>query len=139
MKIEGAESALITASLKTEDKTYECIGTVLAKEGCWSFLKGGFVLDSPSNLSILYFHVKKQVHFLSLTILFPKKTLSSLLFLQNSDDKDLNIAVASSSLQPFSAQQWRNNQQYIINTVSTVAFLLQKVLVCVVPLPILNC
>ena len=57
VKIKGASSALIRASLKTEDKTYSCIGTVLARPGCWSFLKGGFVLDSPSNFSILYFQV----------------------------------------------------------------------------------
>ncbi|XP_015893369.3 endo-1,4-beta-xylanase 5 [Ziziphus jujuba] len=90
VKIEGASSALITASLNTENKTYNCIGTVLAKQGCWSFLKGGFILDSPSKLSILYF--------------------------QNSDNKDLKIEVASTSLQPFTDQQWRMNQQYIINT-----------------------
>ncbi|GAB2268108.1 hypothetical protein Dimus_003086, partial [Dionaea muscipula] len=29
--------------------------TVIARQGCWSFLKGGFVLGSPSNLSLLYF------------------------------------------------------------------------------------
>ncbi|KAF5727827.1 hypothetical protein HS088_TW22G01524 [Tripterygium wilfordii] len=69
---------------------YDCIGSVLAKSGCWSFLKGGFVLDSPSKLSILYF--------------------------QSSYGKDVKIAVASSSLQAFSDQEWRTNQQYIINT-----------------------
>ncbi|PQQ07309.1 putative endo-1 4-beta-xylanase C [Prunus yedoensis var. nudiflora] len=90
VKIEGAGSALIRASLKTEKETYDCIGTVLAKHGCWSFLKGGFVLDSPSQLSILFF--------------------------QNTDDRDVNIEIASSSLQPFSVQQWRTYQQYIINT-----------------------
>lgn len=39
IKIQGANSALIRASLKTENRTYNCIGTVLAKNGCWSFLK----------------------------------------------------------------------------------------------------
>ncbi|VVA15653.1 PREDICTED: endo-1 4-beta-xylanase [Prunus dulcis] len=90
VKIEGAGSALIRASLKTEKETYDCIGTVLAKHGCWSFLKGGFVLNSPSQLSMLFF--------------------------QNTDDRDVNIEIASSSLQPFSVQQWRTYQQYIINT-----------------------
>ncbi|PON90012.1 1,4-alpha-glucan-branching enzyme [Trema orientale] len=89
VKIKGASSALIRASLKTETETFNCIGTVLAKSGCWSFLKGGFTLDTPSNLSILYF--------------------------QNSDDRDVSIKITSSSLQPFSDQQWRINQQYIIN------------------------
>ncbi|GMN48706.1 hypothetical protein TIFTF001_017874 [Ficus carica] len=90
VKIEGASSALIRASLKTENETYNCIGNVLARPGCWSFIKGGFTLNSPSNFSILYF--------------------------ENSDDREVNIAVASTSLQPFSDQQWRTNQQYIINT-----------------------
>ncbi|XVE67137.1 hypothetical protein DITRI_Ditri08aG0136600 [Diplodiscus trichospermus] len=89
VRIQGANSSLIKASLKTENKTYDCIGTVLAKSGCWSFLKGGFILDSPSNLSLLLF--------------------------QNSDDKDINIAIASASLQSFTDQEWRNNQHYIIN------------------------
>ncbi|XP_022762275.1 uncharacterized protein LOC111308227 [Durio zibethinus] len=90
VRIQGANSDLIRASLKTENKTYDCIGTVLAKNGCWSFLKGGFILDSPSNFSLLLF--------------------------QNSDDTDINIAIASASLQPFTDQEWRINQQYIINT-----------------------
>uniref|UniRef100_A0A2N9HCS1 GH10 domain-containing protein n=1 Tax=Fagus sylvatica TaxID=28930 RepID=A0A2N9HCS1_FAGSY len=90
VKIQGAESALIRASLKTQDVTYECIGTVIARHRCWSFLKGGFVLSSPTGFSILT--------------------------LQNSDDKDIKIAITSASLQPFTEQQWNINQQYIINT-----------------------
>ncbi|XVF45508.1 hypothetical protein PTKIN_Ptkin02bG0212200 [Pterospermum kingtungense] len=90
VRIQGARSALIRASLMTENTTYDCVGTVLAKCGCWSFLKGGFTLDSPSNLSLLLF--------------------------QNSDDKDINIEISSSSLQPFTDQEWRIIQQYMINT-----------------------
>ncbi|KAL4302547.1 hypothetical protein GQ457_10G024190 [Hibiscus cannabinus] len=90
IRIQGSNSALIRATLKTENRTYDCIGTVLAKDGCWSFLKGGFVLDSPSNLSLLIF--------------------------QNSDGKDIDITIASASLQPFTDEEWRINQQYIINT-----------------------
>ncbi|KAL5791174.1 hypothetical protein ACOSQ2_006062 [Xanthoceras sorbifolium] len=89
VQIQGAHSANIRASLKTEDATYSCIGTVLAKHGCWSFLKGGFILDSPAKLSFLLF--------------------------QNSDDRDIDIAIASASLQPFTDQEWRFNQQYMIN------------------------
>ncbi|TYH62591.1 hypothetical protein ES332_D07G130400v1 [Gossypium tomentosum] len=81
IKVQCANSALIRASLKTENRTYNCIGTVLAKNGCWSFLKGGFVLDSPSNLALLLF--------------------------QNSDDRDIDITIDSSSLQPFTDQEWR--------------------------------
>ncbi|KAG8644043.1 endo-1,4-beta-xylanase 5 isoform X2 [Manihot esculenta] len=91
VKIQGAESSLVTASLTTDNATYNCVGTVLARSGCWSFLKGGFILDSPSFLSILYF--------------------------QNSANKDIEITIASASLQPFTYHQWRINQQYIVNTV----------------------
>ncbi|KAJ1398989.1 Glycoside hydrolase family 10 domain [Sesbania bispinosa] len=90
VKIGGSNSAMIRASLQKEQETYDCIGTVSAKRGCWSFLKGGFVLDCPSN--------------------------SSTIFFQNADGKDVNIDIASPSLQPFTKQQWRINQQYKINT-----------------------
>lgn len=85
VKIEGADSALVRTTLKTEDATHNCIGTVTARSGCWSFLKGGFVLRSPS----------------------PQSTL----FLQNSDaGADIKITIASASLQPFTDRQWRLNQ-----------------------------
>ncbi|KAH9694758.1 GH10 domain-containing protein [Citrus sinensis] len=60
LKIEGANSAHVRASLKTENSVYNCVGSAAAKQGCWSFLKGGFVLDSPSNLSILFFQERKR-------------------------------------------------------------------------------
>lgn len=87
--IEGVDSSLIRASLRAEHATISCIGTVIAKQGCWSFLKGGFVLDSPSDISNLYF--------------------------KDYNGKSTNISVASASLQPFSEEQWRLNQQAIIN------------------------
>ncbi|KAM1569869.1 hypothetical protein COP1_035080 [Malus domestica] len=90
VKIEGEGSGLIRASLQTENEIYNCVGTALAKHGCWSFLKGGFVLTSPSQLSILFF--------------------------QNAYDSAVNIEIASSSLQPFSVQQWNAYQEYMINT-----------------------
>ncbi|KAL7237384.1 hypothetical protein ACSBR2_003636 [Camellia fascicularis] len=90
VKISGANSTLIKASLTTDNTTYQCVGTVIAKHGCWSFLKGGFVLDSPSHLALLFF--------------------------QNPDGRDINITIASASLQPFTDEQWRANQQYKINT-----------------------
>ncbi|KAI3447951.1 hypothetical protein Pfo_004616 [Paulownia fortunei] len=89
IKIKNADSALLRASLMTEETTLKCIGTVIAKQGCWSFLKGGFVLSSPSKSSILY--------------------------IQNSDGRDINIELASASLQPFTKQQWRLNQETKIN------------------------
>ncbi|KAL6963723.1 hypothetical protein U1Q18_034728 [Sarracenia purpurea var. burkii] len=91
VKINGADSALVRASLITNHTNYNCIGTVVANHGCWSFLKGGFELTSSSNSAILYF--------------------------QHSEDRDINITIASASLQPFTKQQWRLNQQYKINSV----------------------
>ncbi|KAM7479429.1 hypothetical protein LguiA_027642 [Lonicera macranthoides] len=86
VKLNGSDSGVIKASLTTDNTTHKCIGTVFAKSGCWSFLKGGFVLDSPSNYALLYF--------------------------QNSDGKNSSIAITSASLQPFSAEQWKASQQY---------------------------
>ena len=57
MKIGSVASAPVTASLVTEASTQNCIGTVLARGGCWSFLKGGFVLTSPSESATLYLQV----------------------------------------------------------------------------------
>lgn len=87
--IEGASSSLIRAGLSSNNVRFSCIGTVIANQGCWSFLKGGFVLDSPSPISLLYF--------------------------QDFEGKSINISIASASLQPFSEEQWRLNQQAIIN------------------------
>lgn len=89
VKIEGADSSHVRASLKTNQTTYSCIGSVIAKKGCWSFLKGGFVLTSSSAFSLLYF--------------------------QNSNDQDANITVSNASLQPFTKEQWRLNQEAKIN------------------------
>ncbi|KAL7082833.1 hypothetical protein ACP275_14G126400 [Erythranthe tilingii] len=89
IKIKEPEPALVRASLVTEATTLNCIGTVIAKEGCWSFLKGGFVLSSPSYLSTLY--------------------------IQNPDGRNISIEIASASLQPFTDQQWRLNQETKIN------------------------
>ncbi|RAL39748.1 hypothetical protein DM860_003281 [Cuscuta australis] len=90
VRLEDEESALLTATLLSEKGAQaDCVGTVVAKRGCWSFIKGGFLLTSPSNLSLLYF--------------------------MNSATADINIEIASASLQPFTQQQWRLNQQTKIN------------------------
>ncbi|XP_074275665.1 endo-1,4-beta-xylanase 5 [Silene latifolia] len=91
LMIQGADSSQLQARLQAENATYNCIGNVIAKQGCWSFLKGGFVLESPSHFSIL--------------------------FLQNFDGKNISISIASASLQPFTEEQWRLNQQAVINKV----------------------
>ncbi|KAH0452096.1 hypothetical protein IEQ34_019395 [Dendrobium chrysotoxum] len=87
----GADSALLRAKLTSGDKTLNCIGTSFAKRGCWSFLKGGFVLDAPSETSVIFF--------------------------QNDDEsKAIEIAVASAALQPFSVEQWEIQQNASIRT-----------------------
>ncbi|ESQ53108.1 hypothetical protein EUTSA_v10024805mg [Eutrema salsugineum] len=93
VKIEegGAASARVRARLRTENATLSCVGSVSAKNGCWSFLKGGFLAHSPSQLSILFFET-------------------------SNDEGKIQIDVASASLQPFTQEQWRKNQDYLINT-----------------------
>ncbi|XP_058780906.1 endo-1,4-beta-xylanase 5-like [Vicia villosa] len=90
VRVKGSDSVMIRARLEAEHDTYNCIGTVSAKSGCWSFLKGGFVLNSHSNSS---------------TIIF-----------KNANGKDVGMDITSLSLQPFTKQEWRFNQEYIINT-----------------------
>ncbi|MQL85530.1 hypothetical protein Taro_018056 [Colocasia esculenta] len=86
VQISGAESALVKARLTTGNSTIGCLGTALARSGCWSFLKGGFVLDSPpSDTCLLYF--------------------------KNADPSKIEISIASASLQPFTAEQWRAHQE----------------------------
>ncbi|KAG6571028.1 Endo-1,4-beta-xylanase 5, partial [Cucurbita argyrosperma subsp. sororia] len=92
VKVGGAVSSVVRASLRTESDTHNCIGTVLAKRGCWSFLKGGFFLNSPSNFSILFFQVF--------------------------DDGDANIAIDSASLQPFTEEEWRVRKRAVTVHVS---------------------
>ncbi|XP_058780927.1 endo-1,4-beta-xylanase 5-like [Vicia villosa] len=90
VRVKGSDSVMIRARLQAEHDTFNCIGTVSAKSGCWSFLKGGFVLNSHSNSS---------------TIIF-----------KNANGKDVGMDITSLSLQPFTKQEWRFNQEYIINT-----------------------
>lgn len=64
----GADSAVIKVTLKTANGTYMCVGNVIARLGCWSFLKGGFILDCPSSYAQLYFQVhvlRRQLHVLN--------------------------------------------------------------------------
>ncbi|VFQ82229.1 unnamed protein product [Cuscuta campestris] len=67
----------------------QCEATVLAKEGCWTFLKGGIFLSEPLNASSLYF--------------------------QSLNGQNVEIEITSTSLQPFSHEQWRANQEAIID------------------------
>ncbi|XP_072954781.1 endo-1,4-beta-xylanase 5-like [Typha angustifolia] len=85
VKVKGADSAIVTARLSTDNSGTRCIGTVSAKSDCWSFLKGGFVLDSSSQNSVLFF--------------------------QNADRSAMRISVESASLQSFSVDQWSMHQK----------------------------
>ncbi|CAH2075838.1 unnamed protein product [Thlaspi arvense] len=92
VKIEaGAASARVRARLRTDNATLNCVGSVSTKHGCWSFLKGGFLLDSPSQLSILFFET-------------------------SSYDGKIQLGVASASLESFTQEQWKKSQDYFINT-----------------------
>ncbi|CAN6284961.1 unnamed protein product [Urochloa humidicola] len=85
VKLEGASAALITARLAPDNTGARCIATVLARSDCWAFVKGGFVLDWPTQTSVIFF--------------------------QNADKTPMKITVASGSLQPFTTDQWAMHQQ----------------------------
>lgn len=85
VKLEGASNALITARLAPDNTGARCIGTVLARSDCWAFVKGGFVLDWPTQTAVIFF--------------------------QNADKTPMKITVASGSLQPFTTDQWAMHQQ----------------------------
>ncbi|GLJ55055.1 hypothetical protein SUGI_1181700 [Cryptomeria japonica] len=90
VQIRGAvNSALVKASVSMDGKTYISAGNIMAKNGCWSFLKGGFVPDWSPTHSKLYFE---------------------------SSNKHVDILVDSVSLQPFTDEQWRLQQEERIRT-----------------------
>ncbi|CAA0827706.1 Glycosyl hydrolase family 10 protein [Striga hermonthica] len=90
VKITGQKSALIQTSLVSGNLTLvNCTGTVLARSGCWTFLKGGFSLDSTIEQARIYF--------------------------KNEDGLRMNVSISSASVQPFTIQQWEKNQQNIID------------------------
>lgn len=135
IKIKNADSSLITASVGDKDSEELCVGTVDAKPGCWSFLKGGFVA-SKLNLSSIYLKVYLLVALSILTHTSSNLNLVLLMntwkvyrttfqvvsfLLQNSDQEDLEIEIASASLQPFTEEQWILNQQTKINMVNILS------------------
>ncbi|OAY65871.1 putative endo-1,4-beta-xylanase C [Ananas comosus] len=81
----GAYSPAFVLYNLTESTRYTFSWTTLARSRCWSFLKGGFVLDSSSDFSVLYF--------------------------QSADINTTVISIKSASLQPFSVDQWNQQQQ----------------------------
>ncbi|KAI3499329.1 hypothetical protein L1887_35125 [Cichorium endivia] len=89
VKINGSNATALKASLTLDNSSDTCIGNVVARNECWSFLKGGFVLDSPADHAIVYF--------------------------LDSYGNRINVTLASASLQPFTHQQWQNNQENLID------------------------
>ncbi|KAI3774300.1 hypothetical protein L1987_48850 [Smallanthus sonchifolius] len=88
VKISGSNASAIKASQTLDNVTTMCIGNVIARSECWSFIKGGFVLDSSLDNAIVYF-------------------LDS--------NGYINVTLASTSLQPFTHQQWQNDQEMSID------------------------
>lgn len=91
IKIKNADSSLITASVGDKDSEELCVGTVDAKPGCWSFLKGGFVA-SKLNLSSIYFKVCLSI---ALSILTHTSSNLNLLFLMNKNLESLQDYISS--------------------------------------------
>jgi hypothetical protein len=122
VKLEGAYSALITARLAPDNTGARCIATVLARSDCWAFVKGGFVLDWPTQTSVIFFQVRiffpvsdalrKLVKFSSEVVLNVHARP------QNADKTPMKITVASGSLQPFTTDQWAMHQQDTIRKVT---------------------
>lgn len=84
VQIRLGSSALVTATVAMGNVSFKCAGNVHATNGCWSFLKGGFVLDWSPSQSWLYFE---------------------------SNNTDVEIMVDSVSLQPFTDDEWRLQQE----------------------------
>jgi GH35 family endo-1,4-beta-xylanase len=89
LQIGGANtsSAVVKATVATSSgdvTSYNCAGTVIAHSGCWSLLKGGLNLDISPESATLYFE---------------------------SPDTGIEIWLDSVSFQPFSVNQWQEQQE----------------------------
>ncbi|KAL6841455.1 hypothetical protein ACP4OV_028732 [Aristida adscensionis] len=86
LKLDGPATAHVKARILTlENTASQCIGTALVRNDCWSFLKGGFTLNSASQSSVLYF--------------------------QTASPNASTISIRSASLQPFSPEQWNQHRE----------------------------
>ncbi|KAJ7521802.1 hypothetical protein O6H91_19G071200 [Diphasiastrum complanatum] len=88
LQISGGSSAFVKATIKTGGQTYICGGSVVARSGCWSFMKGGFVPAQNSNSSTLYFEA----------------------------DSKVDIWIDSVALQPFTDEEWQTQQNAQVNS-----------------------
>jgi hypothetical protein len=58
VKFDGPATVHVKAKILLDNGASQCLGTALVRNDCWSFLKGGFTLTSPSQTSVLYFQVR---------------------------------------------------------------------------------
>uniref|UniRef100_A0A0E0L0R8 GH10 domain-containing protein n=1 Tax=Oryza punctata TaxID=4537 RepID=A0A0E0L0R8_ORYPU len=86
VKIDGPTTAHVKAKILTlANAASQCLGTALVRNDCWSFLKGGFTLNSASETSVIYF--------------------------QTASPNASTISIRSASLQPFSPEQWNQHRE----------------------------
>ncbi|XP_052154604.1 endo-1,4-beta-xylanase 5-like [Oryza glaberrima] len=86
VKIDRPTTAHVKAKILTlANAASQCLGTALVRNDCWSFLKGGFTLNSASETSVLYF--------------------------QTASPNASTISIRSASLQPFSPEQWNQHRE----------------------------
>ncbi|KAK1372805.1 Endo-1,4-beta-xylanase A-like protein [Heracleum sosnowskyi] len=85
---EGSEN-IITAAFKYSSGVTKEAGKVVARHGCWSFLKGGIVANFTTSADIIF---------------LPKNPQGE-------------IWVANVSLRPFTEEQWRSHQEERISKV----------------------
>ncbi|KAI4968142.1 hypothetical protein ZWY2020_005254 [Hordeum vulgare] len=86
VKFDGPGTIHVKAKILSLDNAgSQCLGTALVRNDCWSFLKGGFTLTSPSQTSVLYF--------------------------QAATANASMVSIRSASLQPFSPEQWSQHRE----------------------------
>ncbi|KAF8019915.1 hypothetical protein BT93_G0567 [Corymbia citriodora subsp. variegata] len=82
-------SEMVSVIFRTRDGQFVHGGSVMAKQGCWSLLKGGIAANSSSLADVLF----------------------------ESKNTSTEIWVDNVALQPFSKKQWRNHQEESIEKV----------------------
>ncbi|CAH9102494.1 unnamed protein product, partial [Cuscuta europaea] len=91
VKTSGGDGNSTVVWANVGSNASNCGATVIANQGCWSFLKGGFFLNDALNTSVVHF--------------------------EDFSGNNIHIDVASSSLQPFSEEEWAAQQQDMIEKV----------------------
>ncbi|KAI5058265.1 hypothetical protein GOP47_0026435 [Adiantum capillus-veneris] len=89
LRVEGAvNESVVKATVMTDGgREVICVGNVVAHNGCWSFLKGGFALDfTPTTSAHLYFETPNF-------------------------KSGMELWLDRVSVQPFSDEEWKSNQK----------------------------